>query len=220
MSTTKVSTTPLSIEIWDIEKVLPYENNIKLHDEEQVQKIAESIKKFGWDQPIVVDKDGVIIKGHGRTEAAKLLGLKKVPVLVRRDLTEEQIKASRIADNRVAISDFDTIGLQKEIENISLDLHGIFDDKELAFLEADLAEYKPEAISTDLYADIEKKATETARKIIEADKASVKIADALGFKKITVEQERAVARFMAKIEHETSKSGAEAFVEFAKKYIK
>lgn len=110
----------LKIEWWPIEAVKPYENNVKIHEEEQVEKIAQSIKQFGFDQPIVVDKDGVIIKGHGRTEASRFLGLKKVPVLVRRDLTEEQIKAARIADNRVAISDFDTVGLQNEIASIKL----------------------------------------------------------------------------------------------------
>lgn len=210
----------LKIEWWPIGAVKPYENNVKIHDEEQVEKIAQSIKQFGFDQPIVVDKDGVIIKGHGRTEASRFLGLKKVPVLVRRDLTEEQIKAARIADNRVAISDFDTVGLQNEIASIDLDLSGIFDKKELAFLEADLSEFKPEAVSADLYADIEKKATETEEKIIEADEAEVRIADALGFKTIKGAQERTVARFMAKIEGETSKAGAEAFVEFAQNYIK
>ena len=58
------------VESWDVEKLIPYENNVKIHDEKQVKKIAESIKRFGWDQPIVVDKDGVIIKGHGRRLAA------------------------------------------------------------------------------------------------------------------------------------------------------
>lgn len=67
----------LKIEWWPIEAVKPYENNVKIHDEEQVEKIAQSIKQFGFDQPIVVDKDGVIIKGHGRTEASRFLGLKK-----------------------------------------------------------------------------------------------------------------------------------------------
>lgn len=209
----------LKIELWPLEKVKPYENNVKVHDEDQVAKIAESIKKFGFDQPIVVDKDGVIIKGHGRTKAATLLGLKKVPVLVRTDLTEDEVKAARIADNRVAISDFDTMALQKELENINFDLHGIFDDKELNFLDADLGEIRPEGIVEDLYADIEAKATETVEKLEETDKAKVKIQDALGFKEITGEEERTVARFMAKVEGETQKLGAEAFVDFANKYI-
>lgn len=212
--------TSRAIEFWPIEKVKPYDNNVKIHGEEQIRKIAESIKRFGFDQPIVVDKDGVIIKGHGRSEAARYLGLERVPVLVRRDLTDEEIKASRIADNRVAISDFDTVGLQNEIASIDLDLSGIFDKKELAFLEADLSEFKPEAVSEDLYADIEAKATETQEKIVATDKAAVKIQDALGFKTITGEQERIVARFMARVEGTTEKVGAEAFVEFASNYIK
>lgn len=207
------------IELWDIENVHPYEKNVKIHDEEQVAKIAKSIKEFGFDQPIVVDKEGVIIKGHGRTAAAKFLGLKKVPVLVRADLTEEQVKAARLADNRVAISDIDTMGLQEELKELTVDLHGIFDDKELAFMEADLVEIKPEAISQDLYADIEAKATETVEKIEATDKAPVKIGEALGFTTITGAQERTVARFMARIEGETGLFGSEAFVAFAEDYI-
>lgn len=212
-------TSKLKIELWDIDKVIPYDKNVKIHDQEQVEKIAKSITEFGFDQPIVVDKDGVIIKGHGRTQACKFLGLKKVPVLVRTDLTDEQVKAARLADNRVAISDIDTMGLQEELKNLDFDLHGIFDDKELKFLEADLMELKPEGLSKDLYADIEEKATETTRKIDETDKAPVKISDALGFKTITGEEERTISRFMARIEGEKNLPPAEAFVSFAKDYI-
>ncbi|MFH3639762.1 ParB/Srx family N-terminal domain-containing protein, partial [Acinetobacter baumannii] len=81
-----------------VDDVKPYELNAKIHSEEQVAKIAESIARFGWDQPIVVDKNGVIIKGHGRRLAAIKLGLIEVPVLVRDDLNEEQVKAARLAD--------------------------------------------------------------------------------------------------------------------------
>ncbi|WP_416663388.1 phage tail protein [Acinetobacter baumannii] len=84
--------------MWIVDDVKPYELNAKIHSEEQVAKIAESIARFGWDQPIVVDKNGVIIKGHGRRLAAIKLGLIEVPVLVRDDLNEEQVKAARLAD--------------------------------------------------------------------------------------------------------------------------
>ncbi|HEE5406580.1 TPA: ParB N-terminal domain-containing protein [Acinetobacter baumannii] len=88
----------LKIQMWIVDDVKPYELNAKIHSEEQVAKIAESIARFGWDQPIVVDKNGVIIKGHGRRLAAIKLGLIEVPVLVRDDLNEEQVKAARLAD--------------------------------------------------------------------------------------------------------------------------
>ena len=83
-----------------IQNLKPYEKNAKKHPKKQVQQVANSIKEFGFNQPIVVDKNNVVIVGHGRLEAAKLLGLKDVPVLTV-DLTEDQAKAYRLADNKL-----------------------------------------------------------------------------------------------------------------------
>ena len=79
------------------EALAPYAKNAKKHPAKQIKQVAASIKEFGFNQPIVVDKDGVVIVGHGRLEAAKLLGLKEVPVL-QVDLTEQQAAAYRLAD--------------------------------------------------------------------------------------------------------------------------
>jgi DNA modification methylase len=81
--------------------ITPYENNPRLNDQ-AVDALAESIKRFGFRQPIVVDGDGVIVVGHTRWKAAQKLGIDKVPVHVARDLTPEQAKAYRIADNKAA----------------------------------------------------------------------------------------------------------------------
>ena len=86
-----------------IDEIRPYENNPRFNDE-AVEYVAESIKQYGWKQPIVVDVSGVIIAGHTRYKAAKLLGMDTVPVLVASDLTADQVKAYRLADNKV--SDF------------------------------------------------------------------------------------------------------------------
>jgi ParB-like chromosome segregation protein Spo0J len=95
------------IEWRDPTSLTPYSNNAKTHPTEQIDKIAASSASFGFDQPIVVDTDGVIIKGHGRREASLRLGLHKVPVLVRGDLSVTEIKAARLADNRTAQSPWD-----------------------------------------------------------------------------------------------------------------
>lgn len=118
----------------DIATVIPYDINAKLHPPEQVEKIAMSIREYGWDQPIVVDAAGVIIKGHGRLAASKLLGLDKVPVLVRDDLTPAQVKAARIADNKVAESEWDKSLLSQELNNLyeadyNMDLLGFTGDE-------------------------------------------------------------------------------------------
>lgn len=83
----------------NIEKLIPYENNPRNNDD-AVDQVAESIKEFGFQQPIVVDKENVVIVGHTRLKAAKRLGLKKVPVVVADELTDEQAKAYRLADNK------------------------------------------------------------------------------------------------------------------------
>lgn len=205
-----------NIELWKIEKIQPYELNAKIHDDKQVEKIAKSIQEFGWDQPIVVDKNGVIIKGHGRRMAALKLGLPQVPVLIRDDLTEDQVRAARLADNRVAIGDIDTDLLQQELATLSFDLDGIFDAKELDFMTADLGEINADAFVVDLDGAVAEQSVETQQKIEETDQREVRIEKALGFKTIQGKDERHVARFVAQIEAETGKSGADAFVSFVR----
>ena len=91
----------------DIDNLKPYKNNAKKHPQEQVDNIAKSIKDYGWQQPIVADKDGVIIIGHGRWMAAKKLGIDKVPVHYAVDLTKEQTKKLRLLDNKLNESEWD-----------------------------------------------------------------------------------------------------------------
>lgn len=89
-----------------INEITPYPKNAKKHPPEQIKQIADSIMKFGFNQSIVVDKDGVIIVGHGRYEAAKLMKLNEVPIVIL-DLSEEQARAYRLADNKLNESDWD-----------------------------------------------------------------------------------------------------------------
>lgn len=98
--------------------ITPYGQNAKKHPEEQVEHIANSIKEFGFRQPLVIDKDGVLIIGHGRLLAAKKLGLETVPVVKADDLTEEQVKALRLADNKTNESDWDFGLLDAELDEI------------------------------------------------------------------------------------------------------
>jgi hypothetical protein len=117
------------------ESLIAYVNNVKQHPTNQVNKIASSIAEFGFTVPIVIDRNNIIIAGHGRLAAAQKLGLSSVPVIVRDDLSPTQVKALRIADNRVAESPWDIEALQVEIESLrdvefNLDLVG-FDLDEL-----------------------------------------------------------------------------------------
>ncbi len=91
----------MRIESWPVERVKPYESNPRINDD-AVDAVAASIREFGFRQPIVVDAEGVIIVGHTRWKAAKKLGLTDVPVHVATDLTADQIRAYRLADNKTA----------------------------------------------------------------------------------------------------------------------
>jgi site-specific DNA-methyltransferase (adenine-specific) len=122
-------------------QITPYSKNAKKHPKKQIEQVAASIKEFGMNQPIVVDKQGVIIVGHGRYEALKLLGLEVKPEWVKVvDLTEEQAKAYRLADNKLNESDWDMALVVEELKGLSepmLDLTGF--DKDLV-IEADEAD--------------------------------------------------------------------------------
>ena len=107
-----------NIEWKDIADVKPYARNAKKHDDKQVANVAESIKQFGWQQPIVCDADGVIIIGHCRLLAAKKLGLKKVPVKTVDNLSEEQVKKLRALDNKLNESDWDFDLLAEDIGDL------------------------------------------------------------------------------------------------------
>ena len=94
----------------------PYDRNARTHSPKQIAQIAASIKAFGFNNPVLVDKDNVIIAGHGRVEAAKQLGLETVPVLRLEHLSEEQKRAYILADNRLA----EKAGWDREILKIEL----------------------------------------------------------------------------------------------------
>ena len=103
----------------DINDIKPYAKNAKKHPDEQIARIANSIREFGFRQPLVIDKDNVLVIGHGRLAAAKRLGYDTVPCVRADDLTEEQIKALRLADNKTNESDWDFDFLDVELDDIT-----------------------------------------------------------------------------------------------------
>ncbi|MDD3030526.1 MAG: site-specific DNA-methyltransferase [Alphaproteobacteria bacterium] len=130
------------IELWDIDKLVPYANNPRTHSKEQIGKIAASMMKFGFVNPILVDASAEIIAGHGRLQAAKHLGLERVPVIVLDHLTEEEKRAYVIADNQLALDAGWDDGLLKTelaaLASLNFDLSVIgFSDEELADLLGD-----------------------------------------------------------------------------------
>ena len=109
----------MTIMMKNIAEIKPYENNPR-HNESAIDAVASSIKEFGWKQPLVIDKDNVIVVGHTRWLAAKKLGLNEVPCLIASDLTDEQIAAYRLADNKTnELATWDFEKLKTELESIS-----------------------------------------------------------------------------------------------------
>ena len=100
----------------------PYKLNAKQHPETQIKGIVESIKRFGFIQPVVVDKNDEIIIGHGRTMAAMQAGLEEVPTVKLENLTEQEVKALRLIDNRIAETGWDADLLKIDLENLEIDL--------------------------------------------------------------------------------------------------
>lgn len=214
---------PLPIEFWDIEKLIPYEKNAKIHDDKQITKLANSIKNFGWTQPIVIWTDGSIIIGHGRRLAALKLGYKKVPVVVRSDLSKVEADALRLADNRVTSTDYDMNAisdelarLEKELANTDINLSLLdtgFDENELNFATDDLGEINNLNFVDDVGSAVEQQAEQNRENITATDDIMAPVADALGFKRITIAQSRQLRSLMMRAETTTGKKGPDALLD-------
>ena len=112
----------MEIKMIKVDNLRPYENNPRFNDD-AVEYVAKSIKEFGFKVPIVIDKNNVIVAGHTRYKASMELGLKEVPCIIADDLTEEQIKAFRLADNKVnekATWNYDLLDI--ELDDIDMDM--------------------------------------------------------------------------------------------------
>lgn len=213
--------TAFPIEVKPIAFLKPYEANAKKHPPEQVAKIVASITKFGWNQPIITAGDGTIIAGHGRRLAAIELGLKVVPVIVRSDLSKAQADALRLADNRVASNDYDQAAIQIELQRLAEELDGSFDmsdlgfdQKELDFSLSDLGEINDDFFVGDVNEAVEQQKRENEKKIEATDDIAAPIADAFGFKRVSVAQSRVIRDLVTKIETKTGETGARALITF------
>ena len=128
----------MQIEYVDINSIKPYKNNPR-HNEEAIPYVMNSIKEFGFKVPIVIDKNNVIVAGHTRYKASLELGLKEVPCIIADDLNEEQIKAFRLADNKVSEkADWNIELLDEELNDLDIDMSEFGFDE----LEENAIEYK------------------------------------------------------------------------------
>lgn len=217
---------PLTEKAWtlrDITTIHPYPKNAKKHEPDQVARLATSIERFGWrGNPIIVDKFGVIIAGHGRRLAALKLGLTKVPVVIEEDMSAEEARAFRMADNRAAVSDIDNDILKEELldlEGVAELLGDIFDKKELDFAVVDLMSVNTDVFVDDLDTVMDEQKAHTDEKIDATDAKRMSLQKLLGFKDVAGTDAIYVTRFMAAIEAKTGLKGAEAFLEHARSLV-
>lgn len=164
----------------NVADLTPYAKNAKKHPSAQVDRIANSIREFGFKQPIVIDNDNIIVIGHGRYEAAKRLGYDTVPCVVADDLTDAQIKALRLADNKTNESEWDLDFLTVELDDIT-----DIDMTQFGFdIDTDAAD-DPEIIEDDLPEDVETRCKQGDiwmlgdHRLICGDSTDVNIIDAL-----------------------------------------
>ena len=124
--TTKTHNPADKVERWDISRLTPYARNSRTHSDEQISQLAASIKEWGWTTPVLVDEDGSIIAGHGRTLAAQRLKMTEVPVMVAKGWSEAKKRAYVIADNKLAMNagwDNEMLALELgEIGDLGFDL--------------------------------------------------------------------------------------------------
>lgn len=159
----------LEIVYKNIDDLLPYVNNARTHDEMQINQIASSIKEFGFNSPIAIDNDNMILCGHGRLLGAKKLGLKEVPTVCLSHLTPQEKKAYILADNKISLNsgwDFDLLKLEfEDLKSVDFDLSLTgFSDNEI----------------NDLFNDIDQKDAKDDDFDVESQTSDVNIKSALG----------------------------------------
>jgi len=189
-----------------IDVPIPYELNSKIHTEEQIGELAKDIADGGLNHSILLDKDNVIISGHGRLLACKKLGWKVVRVKIMSHWTKEQANLKRINDNRTTSNQYDSFLTKMELEAIGLSAEEIKEKIAMDEAEVDnllvkiLDEVDVAALSENIQAEVAEQAKQAERDIDKADLKPANVTKGLGFSKLTVGDNRNVARFIAMLQ--------------------
>lgn len=215
-----MSTSDDKVQAWDIDRLIPAENNNKVHTDVSVAKLAKSMDRIGQISPVIVDKDGVIIAGHGRARAAMTLGWSKIKV-IQLDVDRQTAIKMRLADNLMSNQNYDQEAILSEIGELGdmTDIeHMIGDDKMADMLRGMLAsdlDMNDEAIADDITKSVEDFETESDERMSQIGDEEAPLRRAFGFDKLTPDQTRRVKRFMAMVIDETGQADPrDAFIEW------
>lgn len=217
------------VEIVEIDRLVPYELNAKKHNPEQVDRLAEQIKRYGFDQPVVLwpipgTKQFSIIKGHGRRLAMMKLGMEKIPAVIQKHLSREQADAMRIADNALSSIEYDTKLLAEEtkrlMETFDLDAFdfGFSAKDEKLFLSIDTHEIDLDALTTDVSEAMRVQKEEDAERVSKMDDEDVRLNRIFGVSSVSTRDGRSLTRLLATLEAETGKEGIAALIAHAETY--
>lgn len=197
-----------------------YENNAKIHSPEQIEQLKASFGEFDFTVPVLVDGDNLLISGHGRIEAALAAGIEEVPVIVRDDLTDAQVRQLRLVENNVTSTKYDNGKLLDEMNAIiglDIELADIFKntgfDKEVAaMLDADstFGDLDDAAFDFDMEDAIEGMESETADAAAEADAKPVPLRTVFGVSHVPKAQVKPLKAYLAHAETSTGLVGLEA----------
>lgn len=222
--TRKITMDDLVIQAWELDRLKPAPNNHKKHSEESVGKLARSLADIGQIQPVIVDKEGEIIAGHGRWMAAQKLGWDKIKVIQIPVDRATAIKA-RIADNLMSNQDIDNTRLAEELNeliglDVEIDMGGLIMDDGLAELhdmnvEIDF-DMDETAVSDEIDRDVDDFSEENEELLETAGSREVPIRKVFGFNSVTPDQARILKDLMAQVMQETDEAEpADALVSWA-----
>jgi hypothetical protein len=203
---------------YNVADLVPYENNTKIHDDEQVERLANTIKEYGFRVPIIIDENGVIIAGHGRRMAVMKLGWSKVPVQIVKGWSEARKNAFRIAENKVTSDKYDTDAIMREVASMSEDDLRIFlPETEFKVLTEQRVDMNAFVEDIDSEMEAFDEGRDAAADRVDADKIAT--AKAFGFKQVTIAEQREIKHLMAIAEEETGRKGAEALIQLYQKNL-
>jgi hypothetical protein len=223
--TTESDFNRMVVEWVDLDRLVPYAKNAKKHDTKHIKTLVELLAK-GWTMPLVVWPNAkgelILVAGHGRRLAAlhrrnelKDTRFNRVPVAILHDKTEAEADQLRLTDNRSNSGTYDTDILKDELSRLVGDganelLEFAFDDKELSFAAVDLGAMDDSLFVDDIAGAVETQQAENKAAEEAVDKTAAPVGDAFGFKRVTIEQSRAIRSYVSKLEGITGKIGVEA----------
>ena len=219
----------LAVEMVDIEKLVPYENNSKVHDKNHIQRLAANIKAEGLQESLLIEEDYTIVAGHGRKEALALLGWKQVPVRVMRGYSKAQCMIHRVSSNLTVSTKYDS---NKQAEELS-EIQALYESEDLSieslaamtgYSERDIEVLSEDIAVMDDFEDVDFNAVEEEPAAAKSEEKveeetvvkMVSLTKLFGFNDVTPEVARSVRKFVALADIDSP----ESFEDFCKGFVK